>query len=617
MSVFERKRGQLTLFVVLAILVVVAIVLYFFLRGNISAPELDAQLKPAYDAYLECLTETTRQGVNLLGEQGGYIETPDFVPGSLYMPSSSQLDFFGQPVQYWLYVSGNNILKESVPTLSSMRGELEDYVEARLDFCNFDEYEAAGYGVYIGDGTVSVDIRDNEVIASVRNQVNIYYADKSASVVEHEVRLNIPLGKYYTLARDIYNLEKEGMFLEKYAIDVLRNYAPVDGVDLSCEPRVFVDEKIRQNLSEGLVMNMNSIRLPGNYYESSNKNMDYFVVDSDMDVSDNVNFMYNPAWPTRIEIYGDRVAKPVGVQPGLSMLGFCYVPYHLIYDVNFPVLVQIWQDEFLFQFPMAVIIDNNQARDAIPPSYGGLSLGDEVCQGAKSDVTINTYDAELEPVPARLQFKCLDSVCEVGETVVKNGEAVFSGEVPQCVNGFIVATSEGYKDTKYQISTNSENYADIIMPKVYDVGLDLGNIEGNAVVNFLGSDYSASAVYPTTKEISLVEGLYNVTVYVYSNSSIKFPGVNDRKCVDVPLDGVGAIFGATTEKCFNVEVPAMDIESALVGGGFVQQYISESELYDSQELNINVPLYGKPKDLTELQDNMIRVETEKIYLEFE
>ena len=125
------KRGQVAIFIIIAIIVVVGVVLYFTLSSPVEET-IPQNVRPVYDFYLSCLEEHSRQGINLLGEQGGFIESPEFIPGSQYMPFSSQLDFFGQPIPYWMYVSGNNLLKEQVPGKADMEDQLGVYVEERI-----------------------------------------------------------------------------------------------------------------------------------------------------------------------------------------------------------------------------------------------------------------------------------------------------------------------------------------------------------------------------------------------------------------------------------------------------------------------------------------------------
>jgi hypothetical protein len=611
-----NKKGQVTIFIILAVVIIGGVIAYFALRDGVGS-SIPEDMRPVYDYYVSCLEETASQGIALMGEQGGYVEAPEFEAGSAYIPFSSQLDFFGQGVPYWMYVSGNNFLKEQVPTRNEMERQLGGYVSERLADCDFSDFEMMGYDVYIEEGVANVDINELSVDVDVGNRMTIFKGNRSVLVSEHGFSVGSKLGKFYDMAVSVYDSEKSEMFLEKYALDVMRLYAPVDGVELSCAPKFFIDEEIRQNLTMGLEINMNSIKLEGSYYKLASEESEYFVRDVGFDVDENVNVMYSSAWPTRVEIYGDRVAKPVGTQAGLSALGFCYVPYHLVYDISFPVMIQFFDSEELFQFPVSVIIDNNQPREALPSTLGDVSLEDEICRYENAVVSVNTYDSELNPVAARLQFRCLDSICEIGETDIKGDSAVFEGGVPQCVNGFIVASADGYAQAKYQISTNSESSANIVLRKKYNIVLDLGEIGGTASVSFTGDDYSTTVMYPDTKNVTLVEGSYDVSVYVYKNSTLAFPSSNERMCVDVPVSGVGGLLGIEEEKCYDVDVPGFEVDMAVIGGGKATEYIAESMLSDSTELNLNVPLFDVPSSLDELQANYVLVEDSTVFVEFE
>ena len=82
--------------------------------------------------------------------------------------------------------------------------------------------------------------------------------------------------------------------------------------------------------------------------------------------------MYSRNWITRLDAKpseeGILLAEPVGNQEGLGLIGFCYVPYHFVYDLDFPVLVQIFSTSTneIFQFPLQTIIRSNKQREALP-----------------------------------------------------------------------------------------------------------------------------------------------------------------------------------------------------------------------------------------------------------
>ena len=628
------KRGQVTIFIVVAVVIVVGIVAYFLLRDNFgeSVPE---ELRPVYDYYISCLEASAQEGINLLGEQGGRIEIPEFEPGSAYMPFSSQLSFLGQPIPYWMYVSGNNFLKEEVPKRVEMENELAEYVAERIVDCDFEDFELAGYDVYVDEGSVSASVNDLSVDLDVRNRVTIFKGESSVVVDEHEFSVGSKLGKFYEMALDVYNYEKSNMFLEDYALDVMRLYAPVTGTEIGCAPRVFVEDDIKNEIVGGLVANVGMLKLKGSYYDLASAEGSYFVTDVGKRVDENVNFMYSPSWPTSIEIHGDMVAKPVGLQEGMGLMGFCYVPYHFVYDINFPVLVQFYDEKEIFQFPIAVVISKNRARVALPAT-GGVSIESKVCEFANQEVDVYSYDVDLNPVEARIRFKCLDDVCEIGRTSVTSaggerlgegggGEAYLRGEFPQCVNGFIVASAEGYADARYQISTNEENIANVVLDKKYNLSLDFSPRDDSgepgyvdkALISFVAEDYSATVLYPEMDSVELVEGYYNVSVFVYDDSSLKFPASSRSECVDVPESGLAGLFGAQTEKCYEINIPEMDVDFAVVGGGRTAEYITVGMLENAVELNVNVPLFGLPDSLEGLQANHLRAEDEFIYLEFE
>jgi hypothetical protein len=612
----KSKSGQVTIFIILAIVIVGGVIAYFALRDSfgVSVPQ---NMRPVYDYYLSCVEDSTAEGISLLGEQGGYIEAPEFIPGSQYMPFSSQLDFLGQPIPYWMYVSGNNLLKEQVPTKSGMEGELENYISERISDCDFSDFSLQGYDVFVEDDVVvDVSINNLDVDVSFVNSLTILFDGQSAVVGDHDVTVKSKLGKFFELAMDVYNYEKENAFLEDYALDVMRLYAPVTGVEISCAPKLFVDEQIQDDLVGGLIANIPALKLDGSYYDLASPDSDYFVTDIGRNIDENVNFVYSPDWPTRIEIFGDRVVEPVGLQEGLGIMGFCYVPYKLVYDIDFPVLVQFYDSAELFQFPIAVVINKNQAREALP-SVSGESIESEVCEFRNQNVDVRTYDSELEPVEARIRFKCLDSRCEIGNTKIEGGAAVLDAEMPSCVNGFILASAEGFAEEKYQISTNTESFADIVLDRKYSVPLDLGKEVEMALVSFDSEDYSQTVLYPDMTSVDLIEGYYNVSIYVYKNSSLKFPAIDDTKCTDVPQSGLGGLFGLEEEKCFDVNLPETEVSFAVVGGGKTQDYITEGQLKDSTDLNIRIPLFATPKSLDDLRTNYDKVEDEIIYLEFE
>jgi len=621
----KSKRSQVTIFIILAIVIVASIGVFFAFRTGLFQTSVPQELEPVYNYYLSCVENEMMNGVFILEQQAGYIETPEFSPGTDYMPFSSHLDFLGLGVPYWYYVSGNGISNEQIPSEAKMQEQLNDYVEERVNLCDFSQFEQQGFEVEVGKSNVDSSIKGSSVSVNVEQNLNINYGDVSWRGTSHSVSADSNLGKFYDLAKKIYKKNKEDMFLENYGVDILRLYAPVDGSEIGCSPKIWSVDNVRAGLINALEANIPAIKVQGDYYNLKSPDDKYFVQDIGRDVDVNVNFMYLAEFPMKMEVWpsedGVLMAEPIGLQEGMGMLGFCYVPYHFVYDFAYPVMIQLYSGSEMFQFPVVVLIDKNNPREALD-AQGLPDVIPELCEKKNTELTVSTYNTKLNPIEANIKFKCFDTVCDIGKTLVKGGDAVLSANFPQCVNGYVLASAEGYKTEKHLISTINPGNAMIVLDKKYKLDLEIRKAGGSlakdyAVVTFNKEGEIKTVAYPEMNEIELTEGQYEIKVYVYSDSNINLRGSSTHKCVDIPKTGVLGIFGMTEEKCFDLEVPDQIISFAVSGGGTQNYYIAESELENSNKLIINTESFTKPTKIEDLQINYNNVDTRGLDIVFE
>jgi len=617
MNKLNMRKAQVTIFIIIAIVLVAGIVTFFLIRDRIGVNSLPASFRPIEQYYLDCLSEKADRGKEILGNSAGWIEAPTFEAGSSYAPFSSQLDFLGNGVPYWNYLSNNNFWKEQVPSKAEMGQQLANFIEQESAKCTFEDFEAQGFIISAGKSSVKAIINDFDISVTVSSDLIIEKEGEKATQSNHQFSLKSKLGKLYSQALAIYNNEKKNMFLEDYAVDVMRLYAPVDGVEITCSPKIWMPQKVVSDLKSAMEANIGAIRTKGNYYNIDDSKK-YFVV-NDIATDDAVNFIYNQNFPSRVEVWpvenGIMKAEPIGNQEGLGILGFCYVPYHFVYEIYFPVLVQVYDSNELFQFPVSVIVNKNKAREAVAGDAAAEGQND-LCNYKNTEMLVYTYDSKLNPVEADVSFKCFDAECDIGRTVSTDGDATLFAKFPQCVNGFIIARAEGYAEKKYMVSTNSEGIIDVVLNELHNVSVDVevdGKEAENALVYFSG-EYSTSLVWPEQKQIQIPEGEYNITMNVYRNSSLIFPASNNRKCVDVPKPGLLGMFGGKSEQCYNIDIPSQQITSVLAGGGKGSDYFTEDRLLKGSMKIIGEGL-PVPASLEELQKNYESFETKKVYVE--
>jgi len=246
----------------------------------------------------------------------------------------------------------------------------------------------------------------------------------------------------------------------------------------------------------------------------------------------------------------------------------------------------------------------------------------ELCKYKNNEVRVYTYNTKLEPVPAKIKFKCFATSCDLGNTELDGEDAVLNAAAPQCANAFIIASAENYSSKKYMIGGTSAETANLVLDKLYTLDLDLkidGRDLGNnrAIISFKSDDNSVTLAYPEQREIQLSAGDYNIEVVVYRNTSLSLSGFSTRECINVPTSGIFGIFGGSEEKCFNLEVPGQIISQAVAGGGDNTWYISESELESSKKIIISGEGLPVPQSIEELQKNYDALKDKSLSIDFE
>lgn len=598
--ILRGKRGQLTIFILIGIAIIAAGVLFYLFRGNLIQTQIPTSIQPAYNAFLNCLEEDTLTGASILESQAGYIETPDFQPGSAYSPFSNQLDFLGNPVPYWYYVSGNNIQKEQVPTQEEMETQLANYIDERIRNCEFQEFYEDEFEISLGEPETKVSINPNTISLDLDMDLTLTKGEDAITIRNHDASVNSNLGALYESAKKVYDYEQENLFLEEYGIDTLRLYAPVDGVEIQCSPLTWNANEVFDTLENAIEANTQALK-------NSNDN-DYFS--ESLPVGQEVRFLNSKDWPKTFEVSPSQesllISNPVGNQPGLGILGFCYVPYHFVYSVKYPVLVQVSESVGgeTFQFPIAVVIEGNNPREPLEISAAGFQVP-ELCEQKNTQIKVTTYDTDFNPVDSEISYECSGTLCRIGNTESGTIEENF----PQCVNGFVVAKSEGFLTKKEQLSIVSGGSVDLFLDKLYNMNvqlkLDNSDFNGQATISFISEQNSKTIVYPEQKEVELSEGQYEIQVQIYKDSEITIQETNKEYCTEIPDSGIGGFLGLTKEKCYTVNFPSQVVSSTLAGGGKQNHFILESDLKNSNTIEINAQSFPTPETVEQLQENYI------------
>lgn len=612
-----NRKAQVTIFIIIAILIVaLSISVYIFYPKIFPIEKSRANIAEEY--FLQCIREKTLEGQKIMAFHGGYLDLPEFEAGSTYMPFSNQFSFLGSNIPYWFYVSGNNLQKMQKPSKQLMEEQLSKYVDSRLSECDFSIFEFQGFNFsYATERSVEVSIQKQYIETTVNWPIRIDVDDKTILINQHITRTETKFGQLYDEASILFDSEINEMFLENYSLDVLRLNAPVSGFEISCVPKTWNKLELKNDLQQALQDNLATLKIQGNSYSLLKEDRKYFVYNPGKSILSQVNFVYLPESPMRFEIYPSENnllrADPIGNQQGINLAGFCYVPYHFVYDISFPVMVQLYNNEELFQFPITVIIDKTNPRNSL--LVENIIQTPNLCSNEYriQDATIYTFDQSNNPINANIYYKCLDKVCDLGETAREGNYMQLQTKIPVCYNGQIIATSEGYKDYNFIVSSNEPFTANLFLDKLYSLDLDLNlNADEKAIISFNSPDYSYSSLYPDDKKINLSRGNYEVSVFVFKDSQITLRSQQQEQCIEVPVGGIGGIFGLTREECFIVDMPEQTITSVIIGGGTKEISFYESDLKTINKITISFSRFSTPTTIDELSNIMTAISSAEL-----
>jgi hypothetical protein len=191
-----NKGGQVALFVIVAIVLVAAILLFFALKPEVSP--FAQQQEPS--AYIEkCMRDSASNALDILSNQGGSLSPTGF---ALY--DNNRVSYLCYTSDYYSRcVNQEPMLKYSVES------EITDYVKPKLQQCIANlkqQYETKGYKVEVGIMKLSTTLAPKKVIIDLDMPFTIVKEDSERYEKFQAIVLH-PIYDHIMLSQDIVNSE--------------------------------------------------------------------------------------------------------------------------------------------------------------------------------------------------------------------------------------------------------------------------------------------------------------------------------------------------------------------------------------------------------------------------
>lgn len=194
-----KKRGQITIFVILGIVIVALIVLAISLRREILVPvhrtDIDSSLMRLRNHVEDCIRSSGENYIERIALQGGYLS-----------PGEGSYRFWNDtPVSYLCYNQMySNICTNRLLTLNTMETQLADAIKQDLITCiDLSSFETDFDVKTTGEMRTNVDILQSRVLLQLEYTITLESEDDTRTAKIYNVAIDRPLGELYDVAMDI------------------------------------------------------------------------------------------------------------------------------------------------------------------------------------------------------------------------------------------------------------------------------------------------------------------------------------------------------------------------------------------------------------------------------
>lgn len=516
------KKGQVTLFIIIGIVILLTIAIFIFVRETrvYIEPELiEPDLMPIKNYIEDCIEVTAEDAIGILGSQGGYIEIPEEISEEKYAYIKiDETGFFKIP--FWYY---NGLSR--IPSVELMETQISEYVKKNIKECiqEFIAFEKKFDIKEMKKLKTETIIEEEAVLVEVDYPIRIRDKGKREVSYVREFSSTIPvkLKQAYDLGKKVMQQENKDLFFEEITLDLmsLNPDIPFDGLEISCKQKKWFLSEIRNGLQQMLYYNIPQVRVQNtNYlafmedegvYEELKKTTLEDISEGKYPKNEAPDdaYAYNHYFwdvktrPTELTVafsyllnYGMNIeARPsergilksgVGEGPTRYLRFMCLNFYHFTYDLWYPIEVMIRDNTafrnrgFVFRFGFPVLIDHNKGKrvdfgrslfTSIIPEYKrectqleGL-IYDIRAIGLESGV----FGVELDDV--NISYNCYRASCELGKTKADQGVYRLRTKLPSnCAHGILEARRQGYVKGRTQVLDDTYITIDMRKLKKFD-----------------------------------------------------------------------------------------------------------------------------------------------------
>ena len=523
MKTNNNKKGQITIFVIigLVMLVLIGAGIYYYNQQAIEeipeeiitrdrSPEL-LQVRSQIEYCLELLGE---EALRQVGLNAGHLELPaNMITDHFEAHANNALDFFGDTIPYAYHISSrpdcivcrdeiNLPLLEDTPF--SVQSNVQRYIEQNIEQCaRLDQFRNVILVEPLAEPKVQINFDDLDTKITLEWPLNFldYSTTENTTERHYDAVLDIKFRKIYDVVEEILELIMFDNVLELYTRRIITYLAfggeipPMEfEYEFTFMPQIWQRSQVLEKLFFEISENMHVHQVLGSrdfdvLYEAPPALQNFY--DAHLyEISGNshlenirIRFNYLTWWPSYLNILGGGEVIMPESDP-ISALGFINIPrlvYDFDYDIAAPVLIEFEDNTafggdkpFLFRLPVELNLKQSMPYEPVYEeeiSSTGLSLSnpDQLINDIKVRVVDGYTNQLLEGIP--ISFTCLDRTFSIGVTQRKEDDILLETKIPECIGAELEVQSNEYIGQRISVSDADVHIIRVFEPKTMEFSL--------------------------------------------------------------------------------------------------------------------------------------------------
>jgi len=215
--ILKQKRGQLTIFIIVALILIGLVGIFFVFRGETIIEEKTQKLEENPELFLEsCIKDKVREGIEFISLRGGYVDNK----------LNINFKFEDEPaynISYLCYNQGSYLpcVNQKPTFMNDLRNEVKKYISKDVENC-FNEIQSSfskeGYEAIVNYEGFEIEIIPKRIIIQTSSEVSLTRYEETTKQEDIKVEIASKLYELSFIIQELVNQEANFCYSENLGI---------------------------------------------------------------------------------------------------------------------------------------------------------------------------------------------------------------------------------------------------------------------------------------------------------------------------------------------------------------------------------------------------------------